>query len=56
MNKERKSPELAEIHRLKTLNDEMLRSLKDVVELMEGDTGEWIDGVKALIAKVEANT
>ncbi len=51
--KNRKSLELAEIHRLNELNAEMLRILKDVVELMAEDTGEWLDSVKALIEKVE---
>lgn len=55
MNDDHKSAELAEIHRLKTLNAEMLRALKDVAELLANDTGEWIDSVKALIAKAEAN-
>ncbi|OPY03514.1 MAG: hypothetical protein A4E60_00179 [Syntrophorhabdus sp. PtaB.Bin047] len=48
-----KSLELAEIHRLNQLNAEMLSMLKDVVELLADDTGEWIDRVKALIEKAE---
>lgn len=36
------------------LKAEMLQSLKDVAELMKDDTGEWIDSVKALIAKAES--
>lgn len=50
---DRKSLELAEIHRLNQLNAEMLAMLKDVAELLADDTGEWIDSVRALIERVE---
>ena len=53
MEKDRKSLELAEIHRLNQLNAEMLVLLKDVVELLGDENDDWMKRVKAVIEKAE---